>query len=48
MAKTLDFIGFFEGRFSDETDISCDTQKEGSESMNLDELEKLAESVEIL
>lgn len=29
MAKTLDFIGFFEGRFPDETVISCDTQKEG-------------------
>ena len=29
IAKTLDFIGFFEGRFYDETVISCDTQKEG-------------------
>lgn len=31
-----------------EISISCDTQKEGSESMNLDELEKLAESIEVL
>ena len=29
MAKTVDFIRFFEGRFYDETVISCDTQKEG-------------------
>lgn len=48
MVKTLDFIGFFEGRFPDETVISCDTKKEGSESMNMDELEKLAESIEVL
>lgn len=48
MAKTVDFIGFFEGRFPDETTISSDTKKEGSESMNLDELEKLAESIEVL
>lgn len=26
MAKTLDFIGFFEGRFPDETTISCDAK----------------------
>lgn len=25
--KTLDFIGFFEGRFYDEITISCDTKK---------------------
>lgn len=29
MAKNLDFIGFFEGRFPDETVISCDTKKRG-------------------
>ena len=48
IAKTLDFIGFFEGGFYDETTISSDTKKEGSESMNLDELEKLTESIEVL
>ncbi len=29
IAKTLDFIGFFEGRFPDESMISSDTKKRG-------------------